>query len=100
MDFVGHAIDGREVPSQSGDRFASVNPWTCEPWLAAARRRPRAARRDRTAAGARQVRRRDQFATQWIDMGSMRYSPQADDLRKLHIAAAVARGETVEQVAS
>lgn len=41
-----------------------------------------------------------QFATQWIDMGSMRYSPQADDLRKLHIAAAVARGETVEQVAS
>jgi 5,5'-dehydrodivanillate O-demethylase len=36
------------------------------------------------------------FATQWIEMGSMRYSPQADDLRKLHTDAAVARGEDVE----
>jgi 5,5'-dehydrodivanillate O-demethylase len=28
-----------------------------------------------------------EFATQWIDSGSMRYSPQADDLKKLHIKA-------------
>ncbi len=28
-----------------------------------------------------------EFATQWIDRGSMRYSPQADDLKKLHIQA-------------
>jgi 5,5'-dehydrodivanillate O-demethylase len=28
-----------------------------------------------------------EFAVQWIDRGSMRYSPQADDLKKLHIQA-------------
>ena len=28
-----------------------------------------------------------EFATQWIDRGSMKYSPQADDLKKLHIQA-------------
>jgi 5,5'-dehydrodivanillate O-demethylase len=28
-----------------------------------------------------------EFATQWIDRGSMRYSPQADDMKKLHIQA-------------
>jgi 5,5'-dehydrodivanillate O-demethylase oxygenase subunit len=37
------------------------------------------------------------FATAWIDQGSMRYSPQADDLRRLHIAAAAARGEKVPE---
>jgi 5,5'-dehydrodivanillate O-demethylase len=28
-----------------------------------------------------------EFATQWIDRGSMKFSPQADDLKKLHIQA-------------
>jgi 5,5'-dehydrodivanillate O-demethylase len=39
-----------------------------------------------------------EFATQWIDRGSMRYSPQADDLKKLHInaAAAVAGHQSAE----
>ena len=37
------------------------------------------------------------FATDWIEQGSMRYSPQADILRKLHISAAVARGEAVAE---
>ncbi|MGH1505516.1 MAG: Rieske 2Fe-2S domain-containing protein [Acidimicrobiales bacterium] len=37
-----------------------------------------------------------EFATQWIDRGSMRYSPQADDLKKLHITAAQARDEQVQ----
>lgn len=36
MDFVGHVIDGQEVPSHSGERFASVNPWTREVWAEAA----------------------------------------------------------------
>ncbi len=31
-----------------------------------------------------------EFATDWINRGSMRYSPQADDLKKLHINAAAA----------
>ncbi|HHC07903.1 MAG TPA: aromatic ring-hydroxylating dioxygenase subunit alpha [Actinobacteria bacterium] len=33
------------------------------------------------------------FALQWIDGGSSRYSPYKDDLKKLHINAAIARGE-------
>lgn len=44
--------------------------------------------RDKFGAGYR-------FATQWIDGGSMRYSPQAEALRELHIEAAVQRGEKV-----
>lgn len=36
-----------------------------------------------------------QFATSWIEQGSMRYSPQADDLRELHTQAAVERGEKI-----
>ncbi|MFL5797272.1 MAG: Rieske 2Fe-2S domain-containing protein [Actinomycetota bacterium] len=36
-----------------------------------------------------------EFALQWIDRGSSRYSPHADMLKKLHIAAAQARGEPV-----
>jgi 5,5'-dehydrodivanillate O-demethylase len=32
-----------------------------------------------------------EFATQWIDRGSMRYSPQAETLKQFHIAAAQAR---------
>ena len=32
-----------------------------------------------------------EFATQWIDRGSMRYSPQAEALKQLHIDAAAAR---------
>jgi hypothetical protein len=38
-----------------------------------------------------------EFATQWIDRGSMRYSPQADDLKKLHLEAAANRGESSEK---
>lgn len=49
--------------------------------------------RDKFGAGAA-------FAQQWIEQGSMRYSPQADDLKKLHLEAAAARGEDVAQAAS
>lgn len=38
-----------------------------------------------------------EFATQWIDRGSMRYSPIADDLKKLHLEAAANRGESSEK---
>ncbi len=34
-----------------------------------------------------------EFAVQWIERGSMRYSPQADALKKLHVDAAAARAE-------
>ena len=34
-----------------------------------------------------------QFATDWINGGSMRYSPIADEMKQLHIDAAVARDE-------
>ncbi|NHI19557.1 aldehyde dehydrogenase [Phycicoccus endophyticus] len=30
--FFGHVIDGKEVDSDSGERFTSVNPWTREVW--------------------------------------------------------------------
>jgi aminomuconate-semialdehyde/2-hydroxymuconate-6-semialdehyde dehydrogenase len=36
MDFVTHVIDGEDVGSTDGRRFASVNPWTREPWVAVA----------------------------------------------------------------
>jgi aminomuconate-semialdehyde/2-hydroxymuconate-6-semialdehyde dehydrogenase len=32
MEFVPHVIDGQETESASGERFASVDPWTREPW--------------------------------------------------------------------
>src|SRR5215470_2671101 len=32
MEFVPHVIDGQETESVSGERFASVDPWTREPW--------------------------------------------------------------------
>ncbi|MEV0594604.1 aldehyde dehydrogenase [Nonomuraea cavernae] len=35
-DYHGHIIDGREVDSLDGRRFASVDPWTREPWAEAA----------------------------------------------------------------
>ncbi len=34
-----------------------------------------------------------EFATQWIDNGSMRYSPQAEYMKKLHLDAQAARTE-------
>jgi 5,5'-dehydrodivanillate O-demethylase len=37
-----------------------------------------------------------EFALQWLAGGSMRYSPQNDLLRQLHIEAARARGEQVD----
>ncbi len=41
------------------------------------------------------------FATQWIDQGSMRYSPQKDALKQLHLDAAIERGEVeLEEVDS
>jgi aminomuconate-semialdehyde/2-hydroxymuconate-6-semialdehyde dehydrogenase len=32
MNFIPHIIDGQETESASGERFASVDPWTREPW--------------------------------------------------------------------
>jgi aminomuconate-semialdehyde/2-hydroxymuconate-6-semialdehyde dehydrogenase len=32
LPFVGHVIGGKEVESTDGARFASINPWTREPW--------------------------------------------------------------------
>jgi 5,5'-dehydrodivanillate O-demethylase len=37
-----------------------------------------------------------EFATDWIDNGSMRYSPIADDLKKLHIDAWANRPNAVD----
>ena len=31
MNFIPHIIDGQETESASGERFASVDPWTREP---------------------------------------------------------------------
>jgi aminomuconate-semialdehyde/2-hydroxymuconate-6-semialdehyde dehydrogenase len=32
LPFVGHIIDGREIPSASGRVFPSIDPYTREPW--------------------------------------------------------------------
>ena len=32
MEFIPHVIDGQETESVSGNRFASVDPWTREPY--------------------------------------------------------------------
>ena len=32
MTFIPHVIDGQESESASGARFASVDPWTREPY--------------------------------------------------------------------
>ena len=32
MNFIPHIIDGQETESASGERFASVDPWTRKPW--------------------------------------------------------------------
>ncbi|GAA5154825.1 aldehyde dehydrogenase [Microbacterium pseudoresistens] len=32
LPFVGHVIDGEEVPSRSGHVFPSIDPYTREPW--------------------------------------------------------------------
>ena len=45
------------------------------------------ARRDHAPLERSKFGRGAEFATQWIDRSSMRYSPQADDLKKLHIQA-------------
>ena len=37
-----------------------------------------------------------EFATQWIDNGSMKYSPQAEFMKKLHLDAQAARAELEE----
>jgi aminomuconate-semialdehyde/2-hydroxymuconate-6-semialdehyde dehydrogenase len=34
--FFGHVIDGWEIESEDGRRFATVDPWTREPWAEAA----------------------------------------------------------------
>ncbi len=38
-----------------------------------------------------------EFASQWIDNGSMRYSPQAEMLKELHVSAAANRALLAEQ---
>jgi 5,5'-dehydrodivanillate O-demethylase len=37
-----------------------------------------------------------EFAFEWIDNGSMRYSPQAEELKKLHADAMAAREELAD----
>ncbi|MEO3764391.1 aldehyde dehydrogenase [Streptomyces sp. B8F3] len=32
MDLIPHIVDGRETQSASGETFATVDPWTREPW--------------------------------------------------------------------
>lgn len=32
MDLIPHIVDGREIQSASGETFATVDPWTREPW--------------------------------------------------------------------
>ena len=54
-------------------------------------RRPRGARPDRPAVREEQVRRRPAFTDQWINGGSMRYSPIREQLLALHRDAAAAR---------
>ncbi|MGH9304451.1 MAG: Rieske 2Fe-2S domain-containing protein [Acidimicrobiales bacterium] len=39
-----------------------------------------------------------EFALSWIEMGSSRYSPAKDVVRKVHVDAAAARGESTEQI--
>ena len=37
-----------------------------------------------------------EFATQWVDRGSMKYSPQAEMLKQMHLDAAAARAELAD----
>ena len=32
MEFIPHVINGAETESASGARFASIDPWTRQPW--------------------------------------------------------------------
>ena len=43
MTFIPHVIDGQESESVSGPRFASVDPWTHEPYADVALGGPEAA---------------------------------------------------------
>src|SRR4029077_15504628 len=51
MTFIPHVIDGQEAESVSGARFASVDPWTREPYAEVALGGPEDA--DRAVAAAR-----------------------------------------------
>jgi aminomuconate-semialdehyde/2-hydroxymuconate-6-semialdehyde dehydrogenase len=42
MTFIPHVIDGQEAESVSGARFASVDPWTREPYAEVALGAPEA----------------------------------------------------------
>jgi len=53
MDFIPHVIDGEETESVSGERFASVDPWTREPWAQVALGGPQDA--DRAVQAARRA---------------------------------------------
>src|ERR1700684_3289277 len=53
MTFIPHVIDGEETESVSGERFASVDPWTREPWAQVALGGPQDA--DRAARPARRA---------------------------------------------
>jgi aminomuconate-semialdehyde/2-hydroxymuconate-6-semialdehyde dehydrogenase len=53
MEFVPHVIDGQETESASGERFASVDPWTREPWAEVALGSPEDA--DRAVQAARRA---------------------------------------------
>jgi aminomuconate-semialdehyde/2-hydroxymuconate-6-semialdehyde dehydrogenase len=53
MTFIPHVIDGQEAESVSGARFASVDPWTREPYAEVALGGPEDA--DRAVAAARRA---------------------------------------------
>jgi aminomuconate-semialdehyde/2-hydroxymuconate-6-semialdehyde dehydrogenase len=53
MSFIPHIIDGRETESAAGQRFASVDPWTREPYAEVALGGPADA--DRAVRAARRA---------------------------------------------
>jgi aminomuconate-semialdehyde/2-hydroxymuconate-6-semialdehyde dehydrogenase len=53
MEFIPQVIDGEETESVSGERFASVDPWTREPWAEVALGGPQDA--DRAVQAARRA---------------------------------------------
>ena len=53
MNFIPHVIDGQETESASGARFASVDPWTREPYAEVALGGPEDADRAVQAFGGR-----------------------------------------------
>jgi acyl-CoA reductase-like NAD-dependent aldehyde dehydrogenase len=57
MEFIPQVIDGEEAESVSGERFASVDPWTREPWAEVALGEPQTVLADRATGPSRPARR-------------------------------------------